>query len=135
MEGLPLSYNVSSLEYTQLFLCACLVVYDSVWYHELAMSLPGSSVHGIFQARILVHISIFLLQGIFQTQGSSPHLLYLLHWQEILYHHATWEAQNIYTAYYNDKNNGNDVEIKQQKYMFLCVALIESLQYSHVTTI
>ena len=23
----------------------------------------------------------FLLQGIFQTQGSNPHLLYLLHWQ------------------------------------------------------
>ena len=24
----------------------------------------------------------FLLQGIFHTQGSNPHLLYLLHWQE-----------------------------------------------------
>ena len=28
----------------------------------------------------------FLLQGIFPTQGSSPHLLSLLHWQLDLYH-------------------------------------------------
>ena len=38
--------------------------------------LPGSSVHGILQARILdCH---FLLQGIFPTQGLNLHLL---HWQ------------------------------------------------------
>ena len=43
-------------------------------------SPPGSSVHGIFQTR---HWSAlpFLLQGIFPTQGSNPHLLCLLHWQ------------------------------------------------------
>ena len=40
-------------------------------------SLPGSSVHGILQARILgCH---FLLQRIFPTQRLNP---YLLHWQE-----------------------------------------------------
>ena len=38
--------------------------------------LPGSSVHGIFQARILgCH---FVLQGIVLTQGSNPRLLHLL---------------------------------------------------------
>ena len=45
-------------------------------------SLPGSSVHGIFQAIVLecpgnspgnCH---FLLQGIFPTQGSNPGLLH-----------------------------------------------------------
>ena len=41
-------------------------------------SLPGSSVHGILQARILE----FLLQGISLTQGSNLRLLHLLHWQE-----------------------------------------------------
>ena len=43
-------------------------------------SPPGSSVHGIFQARILEWIAIchFLLQGIFLTQESN---LGLLHWQ------------------------------------------------------
>ena len=44
-------------------------------------NLPGSSVHGILQARILEWVAFFLLQGIFPTQGSKPHLLNLLHWQ------------------------------------------------------
>ena len=34
-------------------------------------SPPGSSVHGTVQARILECIAIFLLQGIFPTQGSK----------------------------------------------------------------
>ena len=39
---------------------------------------PNSSVHGIFQARILEWVAIFLLQGIFLTQGSNT---CLQHWQ------------------------------------------------------
>ena len=42
-------------------------------------SLPGSSVHGILQARILEWLHAFL-QGIFPTQGLNPHLLHVLHW-------------------------------------------------------
>ena len=38
-------------------------------------SLPGFSVHGIFQARILEWDSHSVLQGIFLTQGSNPGLL------------------------------------------------------------
>ena len=34
----------------------------------------------------------FLLQRIFPTEGSNPHLLCLLHGRQILYHWATWEA-------------------------------------------
>ena len=41
-------------------------------YNPIDSSLPRSSVHGIFQARIL------LVQGIFPTQGLN---LCLLHWQ------------------------------------------------------
>ena len=41
-------------------------------------SLPGSSVHGISQARIREWSYYFLFQGIFPTQGSDSHLLY---WQ------------------------------------------------------
>ena len=41
-------------------------------------SPPGSSVHWIFQVRILEWGSCFLLQAIFPTQDSKPHLL---HWQ------------------------------------------------------
>ena len=42
--------------------------------------LPGSSVHGIFQARVGCHS---LPQGIFPTQGSNPSLL---HYRQILYY-------------------------------------------------
>ena len=45
-------------------------------------SLPGSSVHGILQARILEWAAIFL-QGIFPTQELN---LGLLHCRQILYH-------------------------------------------------
>ena len=41
----------------------------------------GSSVHGIFQARILEWVAISYSGGIFLTQGSNLHLLHLLHWQ------------------------------------------------------
>ena len=39
---------------------------------------PGSSVHGILQARILEWVVVFLLQGIFPIQGSKPHPYVLL---------------------------------------------------------
>ena len=44
-------------------------------------SLPRSAVHGILQARILEWVACALLQEIFLTQGSNPHLPHLLHWQ------------------------------------------------------
>ena len=46
-------------------------------------SLLGSSVHGIFLSWQNTGASChFLIQGIFPTQASNPHLLHLLHWQE-----------------------------------------------------
>ena len=46
----------------------------------LDCSPPGSSVHGISQASLLVWVANFLLRGIFPTQGSN---LCLLHWQAL----------------------------------------------------
>ena len=43
-------------------------------------SPPGSSVHGILQARILEWVATPSSRGIFPSQGSNP-LLCLLHWQ------------------------------------------------------
>ena len=54
---------------------SCLTVCDPV-----DCSSPGSSLLGISQARILGGGCRFLLQGIFPTQGSNPHLLHLLYW-------------------------------------------------------
>ena len=46
-------------------------------------SPPGSSVNGIFQARILEWVAIFFSRGIFLTQRSNPGLP---HCRRILYH-------------------------------------------------
>ena len=50
-------------------------LFDSMDY-----SLPGSSVHGILNARMVRLGCCALLQGIL-TQGSNMCFLYLLHWQ------------------------------------------------------
>ena len=44
-------------------------------------SSPGSSVHGILQARKLERVAIPFFKGIFPPQGSNPLLFNLLHWQ------------------------------------------------------
>ena len=67
--------------------CVCLVTHlCQLFCDPMDCSLPGSSVHGIFQARILEWVAISLLKGIFLTQGPNPHLLSLLHCRRILYH-------------------------------------------------
>ena len=62
----------------------CLVPKSCPTPDPIDCSPPGSSGHGIFQARTLEWIAIFLLQGIFSTQGSNLHPLlgkwFLYHW-------------------------------------------------------
>ena len=53
---------------------ACSVVSNSATPWTVARQAP--SVLGILQARILEWVAIFLLQGIFLTQGWRPHLLH-----------------------------------------------------------
>ena len=62
----------------QLLSSVCL--FATPWTVAMA---ADSSVHGIFQARILEWVAISLLQEIFLTQGSN---LDLLHCRQILYH-------------------------------------------------
>ena len=38
---------------------------------------------------------LFLLQGVFPSQGSNPCLLHLLHCRWILYHYVSWEAHTL----------------------------------------
>ena len=70
---------------------SCSVVYNLI-YDLMNCSPPGFSVYGISQARILKWVAMPSSQGIFLTQGSNPHLLYLLHWQVGSLPLATWEA-------------------------------------------
>ena len=44
-------------------------------------SPPGSSPMGLPKQEYWSGLHFFLLQGIFPSQGSNMHLLYLLHWQ------------------------------------------------------
>ena len=59
----------------------CSTVSDSLW--SMDCNPPGSSVHGISQARILEWVAFSFSKGIFLTQGSNPGLL---HCRQILYH-------------------------------------------------
>ena len=64
-------------------------------------SLPGSSVHGIFQARILERVAISSSRGSSQCNDKTRISCIGRH---ILYHPATWEA-SIYHAFYPKENN------------------------------
>ena len=55
-------------------------------------SLPGPSVHGVIQARILEWVGHSLLQRIFPTQGSNPGLLY---YRQILYRLSHQEIEVV----------------------------------------
>ena len=90
----PVVDVVSSLNGIQLFCDAT----DS--------SPPGSSVHGISQARILEWLCHFLLQGISLSQGLNQSLL-LGRW--ILYYSATREAKS--DTLINRKKIGRDSKI------------------------
>ena len=73
----------SSFLYTEEYflsaisLQSCLILCD-----PMDCSLPDSSVHGILQARIPEWVTMSSSGEAFQTQGSSLHLLCLLHRQE-----------------------------------------------------
>ena len=77
---LPLSKGISlSLKFNSLLstICCFVQLLSHVWVfcNPMNCSPPGSSVHGISQARILDWIACFLLQGIFLTKRSNQHLL------------------------------------------------------------
>ena len=69
-------------------------VLSFVWHfcNSMDCSLPGSTRPWISSGKNTGVNHHFLLQGIFLTQGSNPHLLHLLHCRQILYHWATREA-------------------------------------------
>ena len=67
-----LKFHKLSVLVAQLCLTLC---------NPMDCSPPGSSVHGILQARILEWVAMSFPRGSFPTEGSNPRLLGLLHWQ------------------------------------------------------
>ena len=80
--------------------------------NTMDFSPSGSFVHGISQARML-ECCYFLLQGIFPTQGSNPHLLY---WQADSSHFTTWEAPQRFC--FQVKSHSQIPEIRTLAYLF-----------------
>ena len=61
-------------------MCSVAQSYPTLW-DPVDCSPSGSSVRGIFQARILEWVAISFFRGIFLTQESHPYCSCLLHWQ------------------------------------------------------
>ena len=64
--------------------CVCVQLYASLC-SPMDNSLPGSIFHEIFQPR-MEGVCLFLLQGIFPTQGLNPYIQCLWYCRQILYH-------------------------------------------------
>ena len=58
-------------------------------------SPPGSSVHGVFQARILEQVAISSSRGSFQTRELTRDSRVSCTGGWVLYHCATWEALDV----------------------------------------
>ena len=84
--------SVSSTKCVCVCVCVLVTQLCSTLFNPIACSPPGSSVHGILQARILEWV-VISFSGIFPTQGSNPSLL---HCKQILYHlshQGYWELR------------------------------------------
>ena len=71
--------------------------FSCVWLFAMLWTEPAGLLLG-FSRQEYWSGCHFLLQGIFPTQGSNPHLVCLLHWQAFFTTRATWEdhtAQQI----------------------------------------
>ena len=77
-------HSVFTGQYFTVFMC-CLGTWSgpTLWQPHKC-SLPGSSVHGISQAKILEWVALSFSGGMFQTQELNPGLLHckwILYWR------------------------------------------------------
>ena len=71
----------------------CLTVCD-----PMACRLPGSSVHGIFQARILEWVVIFFSRGAYQVRDQTRVSWVSCIARPILYHWTTWKTSLLLSS-------------------------------------
>ena len=84
--------------HTQTYMCMCVYIYTHIYIYlsvrnkctqflvvsdcdPTDCSTPGSSIHGIFQSRVVEWVAISYSRGIFLTQGLNLCLLCVLNWQ------------------------------------------------------
>ena len=110
---------------------SCSVVSNSLG--PVDCSPPGSSVHGMSQARILEWVAIPLLQGIFLTQGSNSGLL---HCRRTLYH-LSHQGEDSIMGFRPPGNRGKALLLLQPPslWSFMVAALVYQVSWpSPVTT-
>ena len=100
---LPCLFDSCLVLLLRLCLCVCSVVSDC--FKPVDCSLPGSSVHGIFQASLLEWVAISFSRNL-PTQGSNPHFLaltrrFFTHWAtlSILFFFKILDIQFTPSAY------------------------------------
>ena len=76
-------------------MCACVCAQSCLTLCDLVdCSLPDSSVHGLFQARILKLAAISYSMGSSPPRDQTPVSCVSCIGRQILYHSAPWEVQN-----------------------------------------
>ena len=83
------------------YICVCVLAHVCVLSHvwlcdPMDSSPPGSSVHGILQARILEWVVIPSSRGSSWPRDETWISCTSCNSRQILYHWATWKAQTIY---------------------------------------
>ena len=91
----PTLPHLSKLQLTEscpCCLCAKRAQLFLLLWNPMDCSQPGSSVQGIFQARILEWVAISSSRGCFQSRDQTRFSCNSCIGRQILYHCATWEA-------------------------------------------
>ena len=89
-------------------------------------SPSGSSVHGIFQARILKWVAIFSPPGIFPTQGSNSVLLHLQE-DSLLLSHWGNPISSIF-SYFSLSKIGHHYNVNLERLHFINVIWLQHLK-------
>ena len=111
--------NVASTESVKVSHSLCPTIYD-----PMGFSPPGSSIHGIFQAKILEWVTTS--QEIFLTQGSN---LGLLHCRQILYH-LSHEGSQFWGSCVKKPKNVTSITIYQKNSV---LSLVQGRKNSFLT--
>ena len=85
--------------HTCVCVCVCVCVQSCLTLcNSMDCGLPGSSVHGIFQARILEWVAISSSRGSSQPREWTHVSCVFCPGRWILYHCTTWEVRSIYLS-------------------------------------
>ena len=76
--------------------------------HPVACSLPGSSIHGIFQAEIREWVAVFYSRGSSQPRDRTRIFCVSCIGRQLCYRWATWEAHHLHDS---DSNSYLQIEL------------------------